>query len=464
MKAKVMLTPLNTWWLWISTDELKTELRQLEDEGRDVSRLRSSFTRLIKLGNEKLARWNNQEKAQALFDEAQALPMRRGYAYAEPSDLSAIRKLRPRGTRRCGKAFPRKKVADRVLGAWLGRCAGCLLGKPLEGTRSWDIEAYLKGSGQWPLGGYIRFGGRGKAGVAFRKLAERAPGAFLMKDYHKIDHMPIDDDTNYTTAGLLIVQKHGKDFNPNNVAHFWMQHLPLEATCTAERVAYRNLAMNIAPPDSGRFRNPFREWIGAQIRADAFGYVNVGNPERAAEFAWRDACISHVKNGIYGEMWVAAMLAAAPYCDDFEEVIRSGLSEIPKTSRLHAEVSAVLGWQREGISYEDAVGRIHARWDENSGHDWCHTISNAVICAVALLWGKNDFGTSVCRAVTPGYDTDCNGATVGSVFGMMHGAGAIPKPWTARLNNTLKTSLAGYECVSLDKIAGDTLAVQQSIR
>jgi hypothetical protein len=55
-----------------------------------------------------------------------------------------------------------------------------------------------------------------------------------------------------------------------------------------------------------------------------------------------------------------------------------------------------------------------------------------------------------------GFDTDCNGATVGSIVGMMLGANRIPGRWTERLYNTLKTSLLGYESVEIDSIAGET--------
>src|SRR5438045_415981 len=142
--------------------------------------------------------------------------------------------------------------------------------------------------------------------------------------------MPEDDDLNYTVCGLAIVEKYGREFTPENVAEFWLQNLPLLHTCTAERVAYKNFTNNIMPPDSAIHRNPYREWIGAQIRADFWGYINPGDPQAAAEMASRDACVSHVKNGVSGEMWVAAMVAAAFTTDDINEIIEAGLAQIPQ--------------------------------------------------------------------------------------------------------------------------------------
>src|SRR4028119_1954658 len=108
-------------------------------------------------------------------------------------------------------------------------------------------------------------------------------------------------------------------------------------------------------------RAPARACTGAQIRADFFGYVAPGNPELAAEFAWRDACISHVKNGICGEMWAAAMIAAAFVTDDLYTLSEAGLSQIPERCRFAEDVRTVMGWHREGLSYDDASDRIHAK-------------------------------------------------------------------------------------------------------
>ena len=439
----------------LAKHDFMCELEQLRDEGRDVRSVEPAFKRLARRD---LTAPAAQAAAQELLAAVEKLPMVKGYEFVEPSDLPGIRKQRPRGARKPRQRMSGRALLDRLLGAWLGRCAGCLLGKPVEGIRSNQLWPYLKDTGQYPLDGYI---------------SPKAPTKVFRKnniDEHRRKRlqipftagcMPEDDDTNYTVTGLAIMKRHGRDFTPQDVGAFWHDNIPLSHVCTAENIAYRNMAMGIKPPRSATYLNPCREWIGAQIRADFFGYVAVGDPALAAEFAWRDACISHVKNGIYGEMWVAAMLAAAPALADPADVIKAGLAQIPRKCRLAKQVRYVMDCRKSGMSAAEMEADIHARWDEGNRHHWVHTISNAEIVAMGLLWGELDFGRSVSIAVQACLDTDCNGATVGSVVGMMLGAKKLPPKWIRPLHNTLKTGIVGYNVVKISDLAKETLRLHK---
>jgi hypothetical protein len=435
-------------WLRTSTGDLATERKQAIEEGRDLAGLEDEFAALA---NSEIDQEEFQTRAEALLDAVQNAPTVAGYAYDEPSDLAGIQAARPASSLPA-RTLAEDELLDHALGAWQGRSAGCLLGKVVEGRRSWQIREYLESQGRWPLDRY--FSSQADPEVA-KKCGFDLNRTGLYEE--SITCMPEDDDTNYTVTGLVVRERHGADFTPADMARVWLGQIPIMHVCTAERIAYRNFILGIAPPESASFRNPYREWIGAQIRADFFGYANPGCPERAAEWAWRDASISHVKNGIYGEMWVAAMLAAAYVLDDVSAVIRAGLAQIPAQCRLAVGIHHILDLHAAGTPEQAAFADIAERWDENVGHDWCHTISNAEIVAAALLWGEKDFGRTICISVMPGFDTDCNGATAGSVLGLMLGAKAMPAQWIAPLNDTLLTGLAGYHKVSLTDMAAKTV-------
>ena len=110
------------------------------------------------------------------------------------------------------------------------------------------------------------------------------------------------------------------------------------------------------------------------------------------EMAWRDAVVSHVKNGVYGEMFAAAMLAWAPVSGSAEEVIAAGLSQIPSTSRLYESIREVLDWKAQGDPHDRVLEKLYERYDDQNIHHWDHTIPNAMIVAAALLYGQGDFG------------------------------------------------------------------------
>jgi len=71
-----MAKVLDNGYLRFRAGDVHTELRQLEDEGRDTAPVRRRLRRLAALGDEELFLPENQEKLGRLLDEAQTLKMR----------------------------------------------------------------------------------------------------------------------------------------------------------------------------------------------------------------------------------------------------------------------------------------------------------------------------------------------------------------------------------------------------
>ncbi|MBQ8309781.1 MAG: ADP-ribosylglycohydrolase family protein [Clostridia bacterium] len=430
-------------------EDLECEYQQSFEEGLDIAEYEDLFRTVAKLSNNE----HKRQMADVLFDIILNARMRADYPYNEPSELDAIKALRVPCDTVLGEADT-KTLRDKVAGAWYGRICGCLLGKPLEGIRSGELDLFLKGSGNYPLHRYLQ------ASDITQDVIDKYKFPFSGRVgccADRIECAPVDDDTNYTVLYQRIVDRCGKDFASLDVARAWLQYQPKNAYCTAERVAFCNFVKGYMPPDSAAYQNPYREWIGAQIRADYFGYINPGNPEMAAEMAWRDASVSHVKNGIYGEMFAAAMIAAAAVCDDTVEIIRCGLAQIPATSRLYEAIERLLARYRDGVTETECFRDIQNRWDDYNQHHWCHTISNAEIVVAALLYGKNGFAESICIAVQAGFDTDCNGATVGSIMGMKNGVASIGADWIAPLHGVQDTSIFGVGRVSIESLIDQTV-------
>ena len=413
------------------------EYQQSLEEGLDIEQYSEVFKAVSLLPKNEI----KKKMGDILFSVISSAKQREGYKYNEPSDLDSIKELRAHYSYNSSGI---KNTEQKIKGAWLGRVCGCMLGKPVECIRTDELISFLKETDNYPMHRYIY-----KSDLT-NQIIEKYKWPFATKKYaDEIDGMPIDDDTNYTVLAQELIEKYGKDFTPYDVSRVWLDYQPKRFYCTAERVAFRNFVKGYVPPQSAIYKNPFREWIGAQIRADYFGYINPGNPELAAEMAWRDASISHTKNGIYGEMFVSAMLAVAAVTDNIEDIIKGGLAQIPYTSRLYEAVTEVLNGFKKGVSQKEAFENIHQKFDECTEHGWCHTISNAMIVTTALLYGNGDYGKSICMAVETGFDTDCNGATVGSIIGMAKGIDNIPEAWIKPINDTLYTSILGFGTVKI---------------
>ncbi|MGW7788986.1 ADP-ribosylglycohydrolase family protein, partial [Streptomyces tricolor] len=383
--------------------------------------------------------------AEDLLDELADLPS--ALSDDEPTDLARIRSLCPDWPTGRSAAAPDPRALE---AAWLGRAIGCLLGKPVEKLPLTGIRALARAAGNWPLAGYFTARGVPADLLAAHPWNRRSAATSLAEN---IDGMPEDDDLDYPLLNLLLLQRHGRDFTTDDVARLWLEELPPGRTFTAERVAHRNLLAGVEPPHTARHRNPFREWIGALIRADMHGWSNPGDPGAAAAQAYRDAVLSHTANGVYAAMFTAAVIAAAATGGhDVHACLRTGRTVVPARSRLGTAIDHAVRLATATRDFDEVVDALHARY--GPGHHWVHAIPNTALIAAALTHADGDFTGSISRAVAGGWDTDSCGATAGSVAGLLAGSpGALPDRWRAPLKNRLASTVADFDGTGFDTLA-----------
>ena len=450
---------------WVQPEDLVGhELRQAAEDGREVGEIRRRW--LVaggQLAPERAGASPGPVEprlrvfAESLLDELAAVSC--PLAADEPTELDALHAAAPEPPAAVPMARP-GALTDRLEAGWLGRAAGCLLGKPVEKLPLDGIRAIAAGTGNWPLHTWFTAAGLDPEITARHPWNRRSRTTSLAEN---IDGMPEDDDLNYPLLGLLLLEEHGHGFDTADVARLWLAQLPAGVTFTAERVAYRNLLDGVEPPQTATRRNPFREWIGALIRADVFGWTHPGDPRAAADEAWRDAVLTHTANGVYGAMFAAAVVARAAGGDtDVHASLAAGLQVVPARSRLARAVRFGIDTARAEPTgtpggFAAVVDTLHDRYGD---HHWVHVLPNAALLAAALTHADGDFTGSICRVVSGGWDTDSNGATAGSVAGLLAGSpSGLPDRWTGPLKNRLATNIGGLDGIGFDALARRTAAV-----
>jgi len=445
---------------------LKEELKQRTEEGCDTS----GFAEKITLAGD------NKKALNMVYDELMTLEIKRDFPYEEPSELEKIKALRPKNN--IFKVENNNIDFDRFYGAWLGRCCGCALGRPIEmahfmggkdGVSGWElVYEWFKGANAYPITGYTP-----QYSTASEKYGLEAIRSLPSTREH-ISFMETDDDIRYTVLGLKLMEEKGTHFTPMDIGTLWYNNLPSNMACTAERQAYINFAAEkdmVGPSSTNEeidafidfvrtYRNPYREWIGAQIRIDAYAYAAAGDPQLAAELAWKDAAFSHVKNGIYGAMFCAAMIAAAFTEKDSLKIIEAGLGQIPENCRLAHDIKKAVEITKAAKDQIDLVKNI---WEAFKHYDPVHTNNNAALCAASVLFAGDDFETAIATSVLGGWDTDCNGATVGSVMGAKVGAKHIPDHWSKPLNDTLYSAIPDFHPIKISECAKRSHKVYENI-
>ena len=341
-----------------------------------------------------------------------------------------------------------ENLRDRVKAALIGRFAGCVLGAPVEMWDLWNMENMAQSCGMdFPPQEYWHAVERPWA-LAFEHDRRE------LFSLSGMNGCPVDDDVTYVILSLLIMERYGKDFTTADVGEYWKSYLPI--ACTAELAALNNLKAGVPAERAALIDNPYAQWIGALIRADGFGYACAGDPRKAAALAYRDAYLTHRRNGIYGEMLFAAAIAAAFTVDDALEAIRIGLNEIPKTSALYRDVT----WALETAPTLRDFRHARQLVDEHfPGMSCVHTNNNACLMVFALALGKGDLSKTISTAVGMGLDNDCTAATCGSITGAICGMAGVEEKWYAPFHDRVRTYIIGAEELSIEDVADRFVAL-----
>ncbi len=388
----------------------------------------------------------------AFAERLAALPLRDDWPYDEPDDLNGIRAASDaaRSVVPVGALDP-SDAAARAEAAFVASVCGCMLGKPLEIDPTLaEIRAALEPAGEWPLDDYLT------EAVVLSLREQQGQWPELVRE--RISHVAPDDDINYTVLGLVNLEQHGLDFTHEQLLRLWLYNLPVLATFGPERTLLASAAVAALEPGLPQpwplarwatVLNPGTELCGALIRADAYGYACLGDPERAAEMAWRDAAMTHRGTGLYGAMFVAAAIAASPLSSDGLDLFANALRYVPQRSRFAEAVTFALEQVAAATDWLDGYERIHARFGDY-GH--CRVLQE-VGTLVNTLHFATDVGDGICKQVMQGNDTDSFGATAGSILGAFFGPGHLEPRWTEPFNDRIHLALAAVWETSLSALA-----------
>lgn len=293
-------------------------------------------------------------------------------------------------------------ILHRIYSGFLGKAIGVRIGAPVEPT-IWTYERIRDTYGD--ITDYVR-------------------------DY---TNFAADDDTNGPVYFIRAMRDYQLQPTAQEVAKTWLNYAAEGHGMywwggfgrSTEHTAYNNLRAGIPAPQSGSIAQngaAIAEQIGGQIFIDSWGWVNPGNPARAAEMSATAASVAHDGDGLNGARFVAAMIAAAFTAKSVEELFEAGLAQIEDSSGYANVTNAVRAFHdSKPDDWRACRDMLENEWGYDRYPGVCHIIPNAGVLVLALLYGKGDLPRTVEIATMCGWDTDCNAGNAGAIIGTMQG-------------------------------------------
>lgn len=310
-----------------------------------------------------------------------------------------------------------EEMLEKLHAGWQAQIAGAAVGTILEGYTTDQIRA--------------------KFGEVWDYL--RKPSTY-------------NDDVLFEIAFLEAFKQKGYAVTSEDIGLEWIGRI--EYTWSGEEVAFKNMKRGIFPPESAKVNNPWNEWIGAQMRGSICGMVAPGDPFMAAKLAWTDGTISHINNGVLGEVFNAILCSLAFVKSDVREILYETVNLMPKKSEYYSVVKFALDACEANTEWEPAWRACEEKYKK---YNWIHTYPNAAAQVVALYFGSESFDECMHICAMCGQDVDCNAGQIGTIYGIIGGYDAIDKKWTEPFGDQFDSLVRGYEHTTVKALAQLTL-------
>lgn len=317
---------------------------------------------------------------------------------------------------------------EKVYAGFLGMNVGIRLGAPVE-PALWTYERIYKTYGD--ITDYVK---------PFKNFAA-------------------DDDANgpFYFLRALYDDAKDRDITPNDVANAWLNYTREGMGMfwwggygvSTEHTVFVNLKKGIPAPQCGSIAQNGQivaEQIGGQIFIDTWGLITPCNPKKAADLGEAAARVSHDGEGVLGARFFCAAISKAFETSDIQDIINTGLEQIPEQSTYAKVARAVLDFhQVHPDDFRACREMLERDWGYDKYPGVCHIIPNAGVCVLAMIYGQGDFNRTVEIATMCSWDTDCNAGNVGTVLGVACGLQGIADRYRTPINDSIVMSgISGY--------------------
>ena len=305
---------------------------------------------------------------------------------------------------------------DKVRACWLGKNIGGTLGAPFEGVR-----------------GFV-------------------PVQYYTHDLSK-GVLP-NDDLDLQLVWLGAAQLYGRALTADILAEYWLNYIV--GDWAEYGAAKNNLKAGLPVGIANRIGNLHKDSNGCFIRSEIWACLAPGRPEIAVKYAYEDGIIDHADEGLWGEIFCAAVQSAAFAESDLFKLIEIGLSYIPESSVMASGIKTAIKCYESRLSFPDAYKKVMQEVPGSFGLNTGKYIgapdpdipvapwgfdapNNVALTVLSLLYSEGDFSKAVCYAASCCEDADCTAGTAGSIIGIIGGTKCIDEKWLVPIGDEIKT-------------------------